>query len=94
MRVIDANKLIECKFKNPISYAAFCNLVKRQPTVDAIPVVHSEWIPKEKADTPYGLEMECAKCEFSVVVNDALYFKFCPNCGARMDGKDGDHHED
>lgn len=37
--LIDATKLIECKFKNPISYAAFCNLVKRQPTVDAVPVV-------------------------------------------------------
>jgi len=58
--------------------------------VDAVPVAHSEWIPKEKADTPYGLEMECAKCGFSVIVNDALYFKFCPNCGAKMDGKDGD----
>ena len=39
MGLIDANKLIECEFKNPISYAAFCNLVGRQPTVDAVPVV-------------------------------------------------------
>jgi len=59
------------------------------PTVDAVPVVHGEWIPKEKTDTPYGLEMECAKCGFSVIVNDALYFKFCPNCGARMDEEEG-----
>lgn len=59
------------------------------PTVDAVPVAHSEWIPKEKADTPYGLEMECAKCGFSVIVNDALYFKFCPSCGARtVEGDD------
>lgn len=61
-------------------------LVEDAPTVDAVPVAYSEWIPKEKSDTPYGLEMECAKCGFSVIVNDALYFKFCPNCGARMDG--------
>ena len=57
--------------------------------VDAVPAVHSEWIPKEKADTPYGLEMECAKCGFPVIVNDALYFKFCPHCGARINGDNG-----
>lgn len=71
----------------------WCNevyTILNAPTVDAVPVVYSEWIPKEKADTPYGLEMECANCGFSVIVNDALYFKFCPNCGAKMDGKDGD----
>ena len=39
MRLIDGDKLTENAFKNPISYNAFCNLVKRQPTVDAVPVV-------------------------------------------------------
>lgn len=33
MRLIDADKLIENKFKNDISYNAFCSLVKRQPVV-------------------------------------------------------------
>lgn len=33
MRLIDADALLLQKFKNPISYAAFCNLVKRQMTV-------------------------------------------------------------
>ena len=71
---------------------AITNRLNNLPTVDAVPVAYSEWIPKEKADTPYGLEMECAKCGFSVIVNDALYFKYCPNCGTRMDGKDGEQH--
>ncbi|MBQ1573681.1 MAG: hypothetical protein IIZ78_21360 [Clostridiales bacterium] len=39
MKLIDADKLMENKFKNDISYNAFCNLVKRQPSVDAVPVV-------------------------------------------------------
>ena len=71
----------------------FIDDINHAPTINAVPVVHSEWIPKEKADTPYGLEMECAKCGFSVIVNDALYFKFCPNCGAKMDGKDDDNEK-
>ena len=39
MRLIDADALIENKFKNPISYNAFVSLVKRQSTVDAVQVV-------------------------------------------------------
>ena len=39
MRLIDADKLLENSFKNPISYNAFCNLVKRQMTVDAVPLI-------------------------------------------------------
>lgn len=39
MKLIDADKLMENKFKNDISYNAFCNLVKRQPSIDAVPVV-------------------------------------------------------
>ena len=31
-RLIDEDALLANKFRNPISYAAFCNLVKRQPT--------------------------------------------------------------
>ncbi len=34
MNLIDRDALIECKFKNPISYNAFVNLVKRQPTIE------------------------------------------------------------
>lgn len=39
MRLIDADVLIGKVFKNDISYNAFKSLVKREPTVDAVPVV-------------------------------------------------------
>lgn len=39
MRLIDADELMTFVFKNPISYKAFCNLVKHQMPVDAVPVV-------------------------------------------------------
>lgn len=38
-RLIDADKLLENKFKNDISWTAFEKLIKRQPTVDAVEVV-------------------------------------------------------
>ena len=84
MRLIDADALLD-GIPNLYERREVSRWVDEAPTVDAVPVVHSEWIPKEKADTPYGLEMECAKCGFSVIVNDALYFKFCPLCGTKMD---------
>lgn len=39
MKLIDADALIENKFKNDISYNAFVSLVKRQPSAQP------EWIP-------------------------------------------------
>ena len=55
MRMIDGDKLIENAFKNPISYNAFCNLVKRQPTVDAVEVVRC----KDCKHSPLKTWFEC-----------------------------------
>lgn len=40
MRLIDADKLLEQKFANPISYNAFKNLVNSQPVIEV-----QQWIP-------------------------------------------------
>lgn len=83
MRLIDADKLMENKFKNDISYNAFCNLVKRQPSIDA--VKHGVW-------EIYVISMfdgegcRCSECGFEGVP----YWDFCPNCGARMDGEENE----
>ena len=87
---LNAVSFYEANEHSKEAYMETKDMLKALPTVDAVPVVHSEWIPKEKADTPYWLEMECAKCGFSVIVNDALYFKFCPNCGAKMNEEDNE----
>lgn len=72
MRLIDADKLMENKFKNDISYNAFCNLVKRQPSIDA--VKRGRWI--RVGDNSY----KCSECgEVS-----CCFAHYCPDCGARM----------
>lgn len=72
MRLIDADKLLENSFKNPISYNAFCNLVKRQMTVDAVPVVRCKdckrnpletWVDCPLAHLKYDGERWCWKGE-------------------------------
>lgn len=54
-------------------------------TVDAAPVVHGQW---EKHPNMYGF-VRCSECRDCVVwdewVNNEKW-KYCPNCGAKMDG--------
>lgn len=85
MRLIDADELLNNEFKNDISFNAFQNLVKRQKTIDA--VKHGEWVYKEykySKDDAVGY-FECSKCGHASWQND---YNYCPNCGARMDGKE------
>lgn len=63
--------------------------LKDEPTIDAVPVKHGEWIID-------GEFIDCSACKqekWSRVPYEDLVkrFKFCPNCGAKMDGgKDDD----
>lgn len=68
------------------------------PTLDLAPVVHGEWIDEiePNAVTASGREVHvfrCSACDFTWANKTAVlhYFKYCPNCGAKMDGgkKDG-----
>ena len=69
----------------------------KSPTADVVEVRHGRWI-KHKPDSEYikGLHQlgiakgmgensiywTCSECEHWGV----LHYKYCPNCGARMDG--------
>lgn len=83
MRMIDGDKLTENAFKNPISYTAFCNLVKRQPTVDAVPVVRCK-------DCKHNPKLEWLGCPMA-----SLNEKQRPETAWCWKGeqKDGDGHE-
>ena len=65
-------------------------IVASQPTVDAVPVVHGHW---KEDPSGYGFWI-CSACGFVSEASAAdMLYKFCPACGAKMDGKDGDHHD-
>ena len=54
-------------------------------TIEAEPVRHGKWIGKRKT----GLydDWYCSNCNtFADVCNKKRLGKFCPNCGAKMDG--------
>jgi hypothetical protein len=60
-----------------MQYAA--ELVLTVPAADVVEVRHGEWIS--------GYDTVCSVCKIDVDVYNAERFNYCPNCGAKMDGK-------
>lgn len=96
-RLIDANALLEtlcdccslqqqemCK-NDPVCATAL--VIAEYPTVDAVEVVHGQWIEEEIYD-----KIICDVCghEWNIFDNDTETFNYCPNCGAKMDGDSDD----
>jgi len=70
-------------------HAALREALGQVESVDAVPVVHGHWIyhPEWVADGECGYE--CSECGRGV----DLDYAYCPHCGARMDGKDGENND-
>lgn len=57
------------------------SVVERFPTADAAPVVHGNW---RSNGIPDSMLSACSVCGFGC---GAYSFRYCPNCGAKMDGE-------
>ena len=57
-----------------------CNLADCEPAADVAPVVHGKWIDN---GIPESMLSECSVCGFPC---GACTAKYCPKCGAKMDG--------
>ena len=66
------------------------------PTADVVEVKHGEWLQTKE---PLGYKdvdcIECSACRDSWIIDEDFdfefhkqYWNYCPNCGAKMDGKD------
>jgi len=61
--------------------ADIIDVIDNAPTVDAVPVVHGEWIDRNGSIVaPFWERYECSECGAR-----SDNSKYCPNCGARMD---------
>lgn len=67
------------------STQSFRDVMRCQPTINAVPVVHGRWI--KEADRVN--HWHCSRCGLVYGLSHAS-FAYCPNCGARMDGGDDD----
>lgn len=63
-------------------------VILNAPSVDAAPVVHSEWVKEENRTNHW----HCKNC--GLVEGMAHYMMhYCPNCGAKMD-KEADNAQE
>lgn len=65
-------------------YDALCCL-EHIPAADVVPVVHGDWLLRHIG---VGHYWECSVCHTNPCIYVTEHTKFCPNCGARMDGDD------
>ncbi len=69
-------------------------LLEHAPTADVVSVIHGHWIDKgyyvTTADGSIPV-MTCSVCNAEITI-DNFYDDYCPNCGAKMDGKDGEQN--
>lgn len=82
-RYIDADALIAAIPDEPYK-GAVRRLLMQAPTADVAPVVHSKWIWDS------GSRYECEACGNTTEVDEITgtpIYNYCPNCGAKMDGK-------
>ena len=70
----EAGAYVEC-LKDVRSY------IERFPTADVEPTVHGNW---RSNGIPGSMLCKCSRCGFDI---GAYSFRYCPYCGARMDGE-------
>lgn len=71
-----------CSYSKWYDMFHLCKLLDKVPAVDATPVVHGEmWYD------PYGEFAVCSICKEEFDAEMAQMYKYCPNCGAKMDGR-------
>ena len=103
-RLIDANELkavyipsdIEGFETMMVPVEVVLQNIDDMPTVDAVPVVHGRWIRVYSRPGVFKyLGWTCDQCGQRTGNEYApQWYKFCPNCGARMDGKGNGNETD
>lgn len=92
MRLIDADALIKAVDDFPNCYngwsdtydkAFIIGAIEEAPTIEAVSVVHGEWIVTY---TDGIKQTECSACGESFTTYDVYGWNYCPWCGARMKG--------
>ena len=94
MRLIDETAYQDKLAKIPMGerfFAKAVEIAQHMPTIDAVEVVHGEWIllGKNEHDYETSVEEKCSLCGRYVYRYDTeLQDNYCPNCGCKMDKED------
>ena len=63
--------------------------IKHMPAADVAPVVHGYWKWETKIEPQAQNRLYCSVCDNECLAKGDYYekSKYCPHCGARMDGE-------
>ena len=72
-----------------VDYAGITDEIKAVPSADVVEVRHGHWIEYDDIT----ISCECSVCgeKFNLYEDDVFGYPYCPNCGAKMDGKEQEH---
>lgn len=96
MRLIDADKLEVISYKDTegredtfdAGVQWMAELIDKQPTVEATPIVHGKWIKDECLSTDFSPVYDCSECGKPIEQMYVTLPQRCEHCGALMDGGD------
>lgn len=80
---------------NSIPCSELYDILERLPTIDAVEVVHGEWIHGREIGKEWNCgywityfeDWHCSNCGVVFEQESKPKYHFCPNCGASMDGE-------
>lgn len=89
----DDEEAFDLKIVNPLLEAnkVIRRIIREQPTVDVVKVVHGEWIEDIAYYDENGCPCIVARC--SNCGEAYPTYNYCPNCGAKMDLKGEDDEQ-
>jgi hypothetical protein len=85
MRLIDADAFKMEDFRHCLDCDSIIQVIKYAPTIEAEPVKYGRWKKDDLVwdETPSS---NCSCCGQGISDECINWFKYCPNCGAKMDG--------
>ena len=86
--------LLKLKEEVPNKWDADINyFICNAPSVEAVPVVHASWRGYNAENKDFLMDngepifIVCSECACTVINNGSYVWNYCPDCGAKMDGK-------
>ena len=85
-RLIDADALLKDSDKREGAYGWIFSAedIRNAPTIEAEPMKYGKWMQDKVAEIQY--RYNCSECG-SPIYDKIRPYKYCPHCGARMDGE-------
>lgn len=78
-------RVMETKWESGSDGAAAMEIVAATPAADVATVRYGRWIERKSFHAEGGISAKCSACQKDVqYLGNPL--KYCPNCGAKMDG--------